>query len=83
MEALLHQHTYARSPLRAYTDGDTSDIDPLKAHLQHMKGKSPSVKLWAKILHIFSILFGGAPLMEGIFGPVAVLSPPKVFFSVL
>ena len=39
MEALLQQHTYARSPLRAYGDGEMSDLDPLKAHLQHMKGK--------------------------------------------
>ena len=38
MEALLQQHTYARSPLRAYGDGEMSDLDPLKAHLQHMKG---------------------------------------------
>ena len=39
MEALLQQHTYARSPLRAHGDGEMSDLDPLKAHLQHMKGK--------------------------------------------
>lgn len=30
MESLLQQHTYARSPLRAYTDGDYED--PFKAH---------------------------------------------------
>ena len=41
VEQLIRQHTYARSPLRTYSDGSptTADYDEsLKSHLGHYKG---------------------------------------------
>ncbi len=38
MESLLQQHTYARTPLRSFTDSDMED--QLKAAYAHLKRKN-------------------------------------------